>query len=206
MQDALGLVIGIIMATGLGVLLIYWFNRPRCTLEQILQQTDCTEAELRTLRQGKFITYRRQYVLTGPYTFDLDEVEQAHHDYHVLQRVKAENRAMLKKMAEESAAEIAEANRRYEEQLRATQEELERMRRAYEHILRTMGISHMPDTVIAALRVLGLPQDASFDQVRQQYRTLAKRYHPDRGGDATRFIQIDGAYKAYVTWLQSQSV
>ena len=34
-----------------------------------------------------------------------------------------------------------------------------------------------------ALAVLGLDDPASYEQVRQRYRTLAYSHHPDRGGD-----------------------
>jgi DnaJ domain len=45
--------------------------------------------------------------------------------------------------------------------------------------------------------VLGLPADATADQVSAAYRALAKRWHPDRGGgrDAERrMAQINAAY------------
>lgn len=115
------------------------------------------------------------YVLS----LDASEIESTHADYLTLQRVKAENRATLQKMAEDASAKIAEANRRYEEQMRASQEELERMRGIYDAILRGMARTLMPTHVAEAFTVLGLSKEASFDQVRQQYRILAKRHHPD---------------------------
>jgi len=44
-----------------------------------------------------------------------------------------------------------------------------------------------------ALNTLELADDADFDQIKQQYRQLAMKYHPDRGGSATRLAAINRA-------------
>ena len=46
-----------------------------------------------------------------------------------------------------------------------------------------------------ALRVLGLPPNAAPQQIKRRYRTLAKRYHPDRGGDQREMQRIIAAYE-----------
>lgn len=46
-----------------------------------------------------------------------------------------------------------------------------------------------------AFEVLGLPVNASWDEVQKSYRKLAAQHHPDRGGDALRFIVIRQAYE-----------
>ena len=46
-----------------------------------------------------------------------------------------------------------------------------------------------------ALRVLGLPPNATPQQIKRRYRTLAKRYHPDRGGDQREMQRIIAAYE-----------
>jgi curved DNA-binding protein CbpA len=33
------------------------------------------------------------------------------------------------------------------------------------------------------------------DQVKQRYRMLAMRHHPDRGGDAAAFVLVNDAYR-----------
>lgn len=45
-----------------------------------------------------------------------------------------------------------------------------------------------------ALAVLGLPPNATPQQIKQRYRVLAKRYHPDRGGDPRQMQRIIAAY------------
>ena len=46
--------------------------------------------------------------------------------------------------------------------------------------------------------VLGLPRDASFDEVRRAYRRLAVGSHPDTNGPSglDRFISVQAAYHA----------
>jgi curved DNA-binding protein CbpA len=47
-------------------------------------------------------------------------------------------------------------------------------------------------------RTLGLPASAPIEEVKRAYRNLAKRYHPDAGGDeaTARFLAIQAAYEA----------
>ncbi|MCB9536457.1 MAG: J domain-containing protein [Myxococcales bacterium] len=50
-------------------------------------------------------------------------------------------------------------------------------------------------THAASYRLLGLPDAAPLEEVRQAYRRIARRLHPDRvGGDAERFKEITAAY------------
>ena len=46
-----------------------------------------------------------------------------------------------------------------------------------------------------ALAVLGLPPNATPQQIKKRYRALAKRYHPDRGGDQRQMQRIIAAYE-----------
>lgn len=46
-----------------------------------------------------------------------------------------------------------------------------------------------------ALAVLGLPPTATPQQIKRRYRVLAKRYHPDRGGDQREMQRIVAAYE-----------
>ena len=195
-------VIGLLIA--MAAFWISLVNGSRCTFEQAIERTKCSESELQELIQGKYLSYRKTYFIAGPRTLDVNVIPGVHASYLELQRVRKENEATLRRIAEEMAAEIAEANRRYQEQMRTSQEDLERMRRIHAEILKNMRmqLSLAPPEVIDALRILGLPKDASFEHTRQQYRLLVKRYHPDTGGDPQRFIQITAAYERVVSWLQ----
>jgi DnaJ-domain-containing protein 1 len=46
-----------------------------------------------------------------------------------------------------------------------------------------------------ALAVLGLPPTASRQQIKQRYRSLAKKYHPDLGGDPQQMQRLVAAYE-----------
>ncbi|MEB3305783.1 MAG: J domain-containing protein [Cyanobacteriota bacterium] len=49
-----------------------------------------------------------------------------------------------------------------------------------------------------ALRLLGLEEGASPQAIKRAYWRLAKTHHPDVGGDAEAFRQIDAAYRLLV--------
>ena len=50
-----------------------------------------------------------------------------------------------------------------------------------------------PDRVAAALAVLELEVAESFQQVKQQYRRLVMRHHPDRGGEGAKMHALNEA-------------
>src|SRR5690606_2420338 len=47
--------------------------------------------------------------------------------------------------------------------------------------------------IAEAMASLELAPASTYDQVKQQYRRLAMKYHPDRGGDASRLQDINAA-------------
>jgi hypothetical protein len=51
------------------------------------------------------------------------------------------------------------------------------------------------DKRAGALRLLGLPEHADWSMIRDGYRRLAQQYHPDKGGDEKRFIEVREAYE-----------
>lgn len=50
-------------------------------------------------------------------------------------------------------------------------------------------------TFKAALDTLGLAERASLDEIKERYRTLARRHHPDTGGDARAMARVNAAYQ-----------
>jgi curved DNA-binding protein CbpA len=51
-------------------------------------------------------------------------------------------------------------------------------------------------------QILGLDPSATVNQVRQRFRQLALKYHPDKGGSQYIFDQIKNAYKDILTFHQ----
>ena len=46
-----------------------------------------------------------------------------------------------------------------------------------------------------AYDTLGVPKGASDAEIKQAYRKLAAKHHPDRGGDTAKFQEIQSAYE-----------
>ncbi len=42
--------------------------------------------------------------------------------------------------------------------------------------------------------VLGVSKNASDKEIKSAFRKLAQKYHPDRGGDESKFMEISEAY------------
>lgn len=53
-----------------------------------------------------------------------------------------------------------------------------------------------PQEVIAAYKILGLSKEASLDEVKNQFKSLSKLYHPDSksNSDSEQFMHIKEAY------------
>ena len=45
------------------------------------------------------------------------------------------------------------------------------------------------------LSLLGLPAHAGIREIKQRFRALAKQYHPDRGGESEKFIELVEIYE-----------
>lgn len=43
--------------------------------------------------------------------------------------------------------------------------------------------------------ILGVPRDASEEEIKKAYRRLAHKYHPDKGGNSEKFKEINEAYQ-----------
>jgi hypothetical protein len=48
------------------------------------------------------------------------------------------------------------------------------------------------------LKWMGLSADAGFEDIRKKFRELAKKHHPDKGGDPERFIELMDNYNRLI--------
>ena len=55
---------------------------------------------------------------------------------------------------------------------------------------------------LKALKTLGLERGATPAEIRSKYRALARRFHPDRGGDAAQMRKINEAYRLLTTGVK----
>ena len=53
-----------------------------------------------------------------------------------------------------------------------------------------------------ALDILGLPKLITKDDIRKQYHFLAKKNHPDLGGDEVLMEQINSAYTFLMQYIE----
>lgn len=65
----------------------------------------------------------------------------------------------------------------------------------FEHYQDRGGFSRADIYDADLLAILGLPPHAGSEEVKKRFRELAKRYHPDRGGDKEQFIALMAAYE-----------
>ena len=68
---------------------------------------------------------------------------------------------------------------------------------------RLIGPREIPPSLQADYYLLQLPAEASLTEVRTQYRQLAKRFHPDTGGQHADFLALQQAYERVVGYLQT---
>ena len=59
-----------------------------------------------------------------------------------------------------------------------------------------------PEAVSHALETLELPPFVSKEEIKRHYRYLVKKFHPDKGGDASRFREINEAYRTLMTYIE----
>ena len=44
-------------------------------------------------------------------------------------------------------------------------------------------------------KILGVPRTATADEIKKAFRKLARKHHPDAGGDEAKFKEINEAYE-----------
>lgn len=57
------------------------------------------------------------------------------------------------------------------------------------------------EEIESALETLELPKLITKADVKKQYRFLAQKYHPDRGGDAGKMEQVNQAYQLLMKYI-----
>ena len=67
--------------------------------------------------------------------------------------------------------------------------------RVYFNTYKTNGFSEGDVYDPQLLELLNLPPYSGFQDIKQRFRELAMRYHPDHGGDAEKFIELMGVYE-----------
>lgn len=50
-----------------------------------------------------------------------------------------------------------------------------------------------------------LPSGATYEQVRKRYRELAKKHHPDKGGDPDDFVALEEAWRQIRPFLRKET-
>jgi len=58
------------------------------------------------------------------------------------------------------------------------------------------------ESIDEALEILDLPRFITRDEIKKQYRFLARKYHPDRGGDAEMMERINAAYRLLMRYIE----
>jgi DnaJ-class molecular chaperone len=61
---------------------------------------------------------------------------------------------------------------------------------------------HKMTSVKRALDILGLPPLVTREDIRKQYHFLARRHHPDQGGDAEKMEEISEAYTLLMHYIK----
>ncbi len=54
-----------------------------------------------------------------------------------------------------------------------------------------------------ALKILNLPPFVTKDEIKKQYRYLAKKYHPDIYKDSNKILEINSAYKLLMEYIDN---
>lgn len=57
---------------------------------------------------------------------------------------------------------------------------------------------------VAELKLLGLNESSSEEDIKASYRTLSKKHHPDKGGSKVKFVEITDAKNKCLAWLSKK--
>ena len=64
-------------------------------------------------------------------------------------------------------------------------------------------MSHDMDEIEKALEILSLPKLITREDIKKQYYFLAKKKHPDKGGDSIEMEKINDAYAVLMAYIET---
>jgi hypothetical protein len=111
-------------------------------------------------------------------------------DFEILRARAVEDFEQEKRKREEERKRYEEAQERYNEEMRRAYSQY---RREYPHEEYDWNPWQRRSQVSTALSLFDLDTSATQEDVKKKYRTLAKQYHPDAGGDAEKFKRLNQA-------------
>ncbi len=56
---------------------------------------------------------------------------------------------------------------------------------------------------MSPFELLGLSRNCTIDELKQRFRRLAIKHHPDKGGDAEKFAELRAAYDKVLIDLEA---
>ena len=54
-----------------------------------------------------------------------------------------------------------------------------------------------------ALKILDIPPFVTKSDIKKRYKELASKYHPDKGSDINKMVQINSAYKTIMEYIDN---
>lgn len=84
------------------------------------------------------------------------------------------------------------------------QEQWQRRQRNWSDFLFGLLFGQTKVAPLASFQILKLSTKATEDDVKQAYRTMALKFHPDKGGDADKFIEVTKAKNECLAYLNSK--
>lgn len=117
------------------------------------------------------------------------QLDQERREAERLQRQR-EHEERLRRLYEQMEREKERINREY---ARQRAQNRQRYDQHQQHERKTNG-GTTTDKLRTAYKILGITPTRDTDIIRKAYRDMAKKHHPDTGGDEQRFITIKEAY------------
>jgi hypothetical protein len=114
---------------------------------------------------------------------------------------------VIAKMREDLFPDIMKARADRKEEIKIEREERKRMYDGgdfFEDWIKRAFIASIltrSPTPTAELAVLGLTESATETDVKEAFKTLAMRHHPDKGGKQSKFVEATEAKNKCLVWL-----